>query len=212
VYPGLTANDASTIPLRRFLTQLGYTTSGWEQGFNLGPRQGVMEQAQAHIEQAHAASGRTISLIGWSLGGLYARELAKILPSKIRTVITLGTPFSAPPASTNAGWIYRLASGRDPDTEHANLSLADAPGVPTTSVYSRSDGVVAWQGSVQAPSDHNPQTENIEVSASHIGMGMNPSAWWVLADRLAQAEGAWKPFNRDALLKRMLYPNPARPE
>jgi hypothetical protein len=211
VYPGLTANDLSTAPLRRFLNQLGYTTSGWEQGFNLGPRHGVLEQAQARIEHAYARSGRTISLIGWSLGGLYARELAKILPNKIRTVITLGTPFSAPPTSTNAAWVYRLASGRDPHAEHANLRLADAPSVPTTSVYSRSDGIVAWQSSVQAPSPLNPHTENIEVSASHIGIGMNPSAWWVVADRLAQAEGVWAPFSRNALLKRMLYPNPVRP-
>ena len=102
VFPGLSASDASTVPLRRYLDSLGYTTRGWEQGFNFGPRAGVMEAAVRGIGEACEASGGKVSLIGWSLGGVYARELAKALPDQVRGVITLGSPFAAHPRSTNA--------------------------------------------------------------------------------------------------------------
>jgi pimeloyl-ACP methyl ester carboxylesterase len=212
VVPGLGANDTSTAPLLRYLQSLGYAVQGWGQGFNFGPRAGVVESAQRGIEQACEASGGKVSVIGWSLGGVYARELAKAMPDKVRSVITLGSPFAAHPKSTNAWRIYELASGRDAEREHhENRELHVAPPAPTTSIYSRSDGIVAWQGSVQKP-DHG-QVENIEVIASHIGIGLNPSAWWAVADRLAQPEGRWQPFDRFGLLglKGLLYPDPHRP-
>jgi pimeloyl-ACP methyl ester carboxylesterase len=210
VFPGLSANDTSTIPLRRYLASLGYGTQGWDQGFNFGPRAGVLESARRTLQDACEASGRKVSLIGWSLGGVYARELAKELPDLVRCVITLGSPFAGGPRSTNAWRIYELTSGRDITREHEQFELRKAPPVPTTSIYSRSDGIVAWQGSIQGP-DHG-EVENIEVVASHIGIGMNPSSWWAVADRLSQAEGAWKPFDRFGLygLKGLIYPDPHR--
>jgi pimeloyl-ACP methyl ester carboxylesterase len=210
VFPGLSASDASTVPLRRYLDTRGYETQGWNQGFNFGPRAGVLESAKRSLQQAVDATGRKVSLIGWSLGGVYARELAKELPECVRGVITLGSPFAGHPKSTNAWRIYELTSGRDIEREHDSYELPKAPPVPTTSVYSRSDGIVAWQGSIQQP-DHG-QTENIEVIASHIGIGLNPSAWWAVADRLAQPEGEWKPFDRFGLygLKGLVYPDPHR--
>jgi pimeloyl-ACP methyl ester carboxylesterase len=213
VFPGLSASDASTIPLRRYIGSLGYETEGWSQGFNFGPRAGVLETAKRGLAQACERSGRKVSLIGWSLGGVYARELAKEMPKHVRSVTTLGSPFAGPPKSTNAWRIYELTSGRDISREVQNYELAEAPPVPTTSLYSRSDGIVAWQGSVQRPSAQNPSTENIEVIASHIGIGVNPSAWWAVADRLAQPEGHWRPFDRTGLfgLKSFIYPDPARP-
>ncbi len=210
VFPGLSASDASTVPLRRYLDSLGYATDGWNQGFNFGPRAGVLERAQRDIRQACDASGGKVSLIGWSLGGVYARELAKTMPDHVRCVQTLGTPFAGHPKSTNAWRIYELTSGRDIDREHAQFDLPTAPPVPTSSIYSRSDGIVAWQGSIQRH-DH-PEVENIEVVASHIGIGLNPSAWYAVADRLAQPEGGWKPFDRFGLLglKGLIYPDPHR--
>jgi pimeloyl-ACP methyl ester carboxylesterase len=212
VFPGLSAHDATTIPLRRYLSNLGYATHGWGQGFNLGPRAGVLDAAKAHVREVFAQSQRKVSLLGWSLGGVYARELAKELPDEVRCVITLGTPFAAGPQSTNAWRLYELASGRDIARESARYTLPAAPPCPTTSVFSRSDGIVAWQGSLQAPSPTNPHTENVEVVASHFGIGLNPSAWWTVADRLAQAEGRWQAFQRPALLglKNLLFPDPER--
>lgn len=211
VFPGLSANDATTVPLRGYLGMLGYRTEGWNQGFNFGLRAGVLTEARRSLMQANDASGRKVSLIGWSLGGVYARELAKEMPDRVRSVITLGSPFSSHPKSTNAWRVYELTSGRKVMDEHeANRDLPNAPPVPTTSIYSRTDGIVAWQGSIQKP-DHG-QTENIEVIASHIGMGLNPSAWWAVADRLAQPEGDWKPFDRFGLMgfKELIYPDPHR--
>ena len=211
VFPGLSASDGSTMPLRRYLDSLGYRSSGWEQGFNFGPRAGVLDAARAQVKRAFKESGRKLSLIGWSLGGVYARELAKELPHMVRGVITLGTPFAGSHRSTNAWRIYELTSGRKLAREAENYDLPSAPPVPTSSIYSRSDGIVAWQGSVQKPSRNKPQTENIEVIASHIGLGVNPSTWWAVADRLAQPEGSWQAFERKGTFWHgLIYPDPAR--
>ncbi len=210
VFPGLSASDASTAPLRTYLERLGYEVSGWNQGFNFGPRAGVMKTVKWQIEQSVATSGRRVSLIGWSLGGIYARELAKEMPDHVRSVITLGTPFAGSHKSTNAWRLYEITSGRDADRESARYDLPAAPPVPTTSLYSRSDGIVAWQASLQAPCSINLKTENIEVLASHIGLGLNPSAWWAVADRLAQPEGQWKHFERKAGLHGIIFPDPRR--
>ena len=212
VFPGLSANDASTIPLRHYLHSLNYLPWGWELGFNFGPRAGVLEEARDNLARTCDKTGRKVSLIGWSLGGVYARELAKEMPDMVRTVITLGTPFAGSHKATNAWRIYELTSGRSVERESASYDLPAAPPVPTTSIYSRSDGVVAWQASVQAAGRGGAQSENIEVLASHIGLGVNPSAWWAVADRLSQPEGKWKPFVREGKgrLHDLIYPDPQR--
>ena len=151
VFPGLSANDISTAPLRRYLQLLNYLACGWDQGFNFGPRPGVLEEAKNQVIRTFASTGRKVSLIGWSLGGIYARELAKELPDMVRGVITLGTPFAGSHKSTNAWRLYELASGRSVTRETASYNLPVAPPVPTTSIFSRTDGVVAWQGSLQSP-------------------------------------------------------------
>lgn len=212
VFPGLSANDVSTAPLRRYLRSLNHMPWGWDQGFNFGPRPGVLDEARDNLVRTFEAAGRKVSLVGWSLGGVYAREMAKELPHMVRGVITLGTPFAGSHKATNAWRIYQLASGRNVEHEAASYDLPTAPPVPTTSIYSRTDGVVAWQGSVQSPSKLNPRTENIEIMASHVGLGFNPSAWWAVADRLAQPEGDWKPFLREdrGRVHGLIYPNPKR--
>jgi pimeloyl-ACP methyl ester carboxylesterase len=210
VFPGLSASDASTLPLRGYLSNLGYGVSGWNQGYNFGPRAGTLQTAKRQVEEACAHTGETVSLVGWSLGGIYARELAKELPGCVRTVVTLGTPFSGSHKSTNAWRLYELTRGREVHHELAMLDLKTAPPMPTTSIYSRSDGVVAWQASIQAPCPNNACTENVEVFASHLGLGLNPSAWWALADRLAQPQGQWSPFERRTALQRLVFPNPNR--
>jgi len=210
VFPGLSASDASTAPLRGYLRALGYQPSGWDQGFNFGPRAGVLKTAQWQVEQMAQTTGRKVSLIGWSLGGIYARELAKAIPEHVRSVITLGTPFSGSHKSTNAWRLYELISGREIERETAHYDLPTAPQAPTTSVFSRSDGIVAWQASLQAARHGTPHTENIEVVASHAGLGLNPSAWWAMADRLSQPEGRWKPFERKRGLHGIIFPDPHR--
>ena len=212
VLPGLVASDMSTKLLRRYLEGRGYDAHGWGLGRNFGPREGIEDGMIAKLEALHAESGRKVSLIGWSLGGVYARELAKELPDLVRGVITLGSPFAGHPKSTNAWRVYELTSGREIEREHEQFDLPAAPPVPTTSIFSRTDGIVAWQGSIQEHTPGHPNTENIEVVASHIGLGVNPSAWWAVADRLAQPEDHWRPFDRTGLygLKSLIYPDPHR--
>src|SRR5271167_789775 len=111
VLPGLAAGDASTALMRRFLRSRGYATSGWGQGLNLGLREGVLDRAHDRLCKLWIEHGRSVSLVGWSLGGLYARELAKRSPEIVRLVITLGSPFTGHPRQTNAWRIYEFASG-----------------------------------------------------------------------------------------------------
>src|SRR5262249_23398285 len=138
VFPGLIASDMSTRPLRAFLRNRGYEVRGWEQGRNLGLRPGVQGGMTDLLEEMNDTSGRKVSLIGWGLGGLYARQLAKMMPERVRSVITLGSPFAGSPKSTNAWRIYEIASGRRADEEDARFggSLSAPPPVPTTAIFS----------------------------------------------------------------------------
>jgi len=192
VFPGMGASDLTTLPLRRFLHRLGYVTQAWGQGFNFGPRPGVIERAGADLQSLADRHGRPVSLIGWSLGGIYARELAKRHPAASRCVVTLGTPFTGDPKATNAWRIYEFLTGTKVDNAKLMAGIGEAPPLPTTSIYSRSDGIVSWRCSVNEP---GPLVENIEVQSSHVGMGLNPLALYAVADRLAQPIDQWRTFD-----------------
>jgi pimeloyl-ACP methyl ester carboxylesterase len=191
VFPGLAAADFTTWPLRLFLEGRGYKTYPWYQGFNLGPREGVLQGCIDQARDIVQRHGEPVSLIGWSLGGVYAREVAKALDDDARCVITLGTPFTGHPRATNAWRVYEFLSGNPAHDPDVAAQVRRPPPVPTTSIYSRTDGIVAWQCSVN---ESGPLTENIEVHASHVGMGMNPLALYAIADRLAQDPARWRPF------------------
>ena len=173
VFPGMGANDATTLPLRSFLDRLGYRTQAWGQGFNVGPRDGVLQRCAADVRALAEQHGQPVSLVGWSLGGIYAREMAKEMPEHTRSVITLGTPFTGHPRATNAWRLFEMLSGQSAHDPALMARLRTPPPVPTTSIYSRTDGIVSWQCSLN---EVGPMTENIEVHASHTGMGMNPLA------------------------------------
>jgi len=208
VLPGLVASDMSTKLLRRYLEGRGYDAHGWGLGRNFGPREGIEDGMIAKLEALHAESGRKVSLIGWSLGGVYARLLAARHPQWVRSVVTLGSPFTGSARGTNAWRIYEGVSGQSSEDPRRMKQVRPTPPVPTTSIFSRSDGVVAWRCSVEEP---GPQSENIEVIASHLGLGAHPAVLYALADRLAQPEGQWKPFDR-RLWGPLVYPDPGRPE
>jgi pimeloyl-ACP methyl ester carboxylesterase len=193
VFPGLAASDLTTLPLRAFLLERGYDAHGWSQRFNFGPRAGVLDAVLARVKRVRRESGRKVSLVGWSLGGVFAREVAKLVPGDVRSVITLGSPFTGSPKANNAWRFYELVSGHRLDDEETMARVREAPPVPTTSIFSRTDGIVAWQCCLQAAS---ARSESIEVPASHLGIGMNAAAWYAVADRLAQRDGKWRPFHR----------------
>ncbi len=179
VLPGLAATDGSTIPLRGVLRALGYDAHGWSLGRNTGPDEETVRGMVERVEELWGASGRRpVSLIGWSLGGVYARGLARRHPDRVRQVITLGSPF------------------RPIEAERGD----DTPPVPTTAVFSRTDAVVPWLAAIEQP---GPARESVEVRGSHLGLGHNPAVVVVVADRLAQAPGAdaWQPFRPPRVLQ-----------
>jgi pimeloyl-ACP methyl ester carboxylesterase len=195
VLPGFLAGPESTVFLRQHLRKLGYRTHDWRHGRNLGMRPGMAEALRDLLLELHDRYGRRISLVGWSAGGVYAREMARALPDHTRGVVTLGSPFRGHPASTRAWAAYRLLNRSEFTDElfsdEACARRAEPLSVPTTCVYSRTDGIVAWECCVSEPA---PLTENVEVTGSHLGYGHHLETLRVIADRLAQPEGSWVPY------------------
>jgi hypothetical protein len=193
--PGFLASDLSMAPMRRYLKELGYDTYGWQMGRNTGGVTRMRAALRDRLAEIHAATGRKVSLVGWSLGGIYARDLALRAPDMVRYVVSLGSPFSGDVRATNATRLYEAMSGETvgEDSELRKAIAGDLP-MPTTSIYSRTDGIVNWRTCLLRPS---ATAENIEVHlASHVGLGVNPAALWAVADRLAQAEGQFEQFLR----------------
>lgn len=193
--PGFLASDLSMAPMRRYLKELGYDARGWNMGRNLGGisnRRGALRDL---LKRVHDTSGRKVSIVGWSLGGVYARDLASQMPELVRSIITLGSPFADDIRATNATRLYELLSGEGvDDIPEVRAAIAGDMPVPATSIYSRTDGIVNWRTSRLRPS---ATAENIEVHfASHLGLGVNPAALWAVADRLAQPEGEFRHFDR----------------
>lgn len=198
VLPGLAAGDGSTRLLRSFLRAQGWEAHAWCQGLNLGPRPGVLETSLDHVQRLHAESGRRVSLVGWSLGGVYARELAKRLPEAVRQVVTLGSPVTDQVHASNARRLYEFVSGPRAYAPELMARLNEPVPVPCTSIYSRTDGIVDWRASLQP---EGPEAQNIRVPASHVGMGMNPVVLRLLAERLSQPEEGWQPRQGSCVYK-----------
>lgn len=196
IFPGLATNGTVTRPLQSFCERLGYRCFDWGQGLNTGPKgeiDGWLDALAQDVQERTCGHEAPISLVGWSLGGIYAREVAKRLRSRVRQVVTIGTPFAGAAEHTNVGLVYRLLNGSMPPDDPALLErLRTAPPVPATSIYSRSDGVVAWQACMDAR--RTGLSESIEIEGSHCGMPWNPSVLRVVADRLAQPLHAWRPY------------------
>jgi hypothetical protein len=212
VYPGLGAGALTTSQLRTHLKQCAFTVHDWELGVNTGP-EGLfddwLQPLAERVRSLHALHGRKVSLVGWSLGGVYARELAKCAPQSVRQVITLATPFGSLGGANHAGTIFKLMGGDASQlTREMQERLRARPPVPTTSIYSRSDGVVCWRGCLEP---RGANVENIAVEASHLGMPTHPEVLRIIADRLAQPEGTWRPYRRArAAIKRATAPSRSR--
>jgi pimeloyl-ACP methyl ester carboxylesterase len=201
VLPGLGATDRSTIAIRGYLRFLGYQATGWNRGRNIRPAGADLPAVARQIRSLRETTEMPVTLVGWSRGGIIAREAARLAPDAARMVVTLGSPFAAPAAS-NVGAVWRRLTGEafPAQTQEQMRALAAPLPIPSTSIYSRSDGVVAWRACQQT---EGPQSENVEVRGSHIGLGFNPATLWVIADRLAQPLGAWAPFRPSPVVARL---------
>ena len=208
VLPGLGATDSWTATLRAVLRRLGYRTYGWGLGRNIGPTPRAVHGMRARLDQLTNRFGQPVSLIGRSLGGIYARQLARRTVHAVRQVITLGTPIRlARKQQSHARRLFRDDSHWHIETWDLPLEHGEGPPpVPTTSIYSPLDGIIAWRTCLN---ERGPQAENIAVTASHLGLGHHPAVIWAVADRLAQPAGQWAPFRPPPLL-RPAYPLPER--
>ena len=208
VLPGFMASDKSTRFLRKFLEKHNYTPIAWELGRNRGEVE-TLDLLFLKLEEIYKNHGRKISIIGWSLGGVIARQLAKGKPHLIRQVITLGAPFRNLTAPNNASWLYNLISGgkRVVDLDSALLNDIPKPApVPTTAIYSKEDGVVAWEACMEE--NETAIHQNIQVRGSHFGLGVNTAVLKIIADRLLLDEDNWAYFQPPSFMDDVfLYPS-----
>jgi hypothetical protein len=195
VLPAFLTNDGRTRHLRRFLASLGYEVYGWGEGMNWGPTDHAMAAIERRLKEIRRGHGRRVTLVGHSLGGVLARDLAKKMSADVRQLVMLGSPAQLPTA-TSLAMIFRLLSrfhrsAHGFDVEEVNRPPPDS--VPVTSIYTRDDGIVAWETCLEQP---GPQRESVEVRGDHSTLPSNPHALAILADRLAQPEGVWRPYRR----------------
>jgi pimeloyl-ACP methyl ester carboxylesterase len=193
VVPPFGVGDLFTAVLRTYLSRLGYAVYRWARREILALHR-LSTVAVPRLRDVHASSGGPISLVGHSLGGIYAREIARTAPEHVRGVVTIGSPFGGDLKSNYVWPMYEIVTG----TRISSLPpefvdrMSEPLPVPTTAIYSRTDGVASWRTCVDRTA---PQTENVRVRGSHIGLLHNPLVLHVVADRLAQPVNGWQPFD-----------------
>lgn len=183
--PGFGADERLMRPLRTALSRLGYDAKDWGLGRNLGMRSTIRTALAERLASMASSSGRKVSIIGWSLGGVFARELARATPERVRGVITLGSPINRRPDANNMMTLVRLANGgRAPRIDREGFERRRiAPPVPCTAIYSRGDGIVAWEACMEEPASN---TRNVEVRGSHFGLVVNLEVLAVIARVLSE--------------------------
>lgn len=215
VLPGFISGDEATLPLRWAIRGQGYHVHAWRLGTNIGPTPRALDGIRRRLTSLHEQHDRRVSVVGWSLGGIYARFLAREMPDLVRQVITLGSPYRIVEHDRGGPVraLYNQMRGLH-STEADFLRVAEQArpplSVPATSIYTRNDGVAAWQHCIDVTGDGapNPRSENIEVLGSHVGLGFNPAVLAAVLDRLGRREDDWEPF-RPPLAMRPWYPPPA---
>jgi pimeloyl-ACP methyl ester carboxylesterase len=208
VIPGFMAGDRSTAALRAVIRSNGYWTHAWRLGRNLGPTPEAVDGLRDRLLELHARHGRRVTLVGQSLGGIFARNLAREHPHSIRQVITLSSPFRLrADDETSLSWVAERLGFRPPASPEWQVLEEDRPPltVPATAIYTRTDGIVRYYMCIEA---EGPFRENIEVRGSHSGLAYNPATLIAILDRLAQPENDWRPF-RPPPGTRTLFPQPA---
>jgi len=208
VLPGFTASDGSTLALRSILERLGHRPVAWGLGYNMGPTREVLDGVDSLVRRLHDEDGRTVQLVGWSLGGVFARHVAARRPEMVRRVITLGSPYRITRAQSRAaGWMYDAYAPHRATPGVWRGGAASRPlRMPTTSIYSPSDGVVSRASCTET---ETALAENVAVHGSHNGLGHNPLAMYVVADRLALPAGTLPRFEAPRAVRAFFDPGPA---
>ena len=194
ILPGFATSDRATAPLRAALRRAGFQAHGWELGANLGSSSQTVERTTTHVRSLCERSGQPVSIIGHSAGGMLGRAIARRSPEVVRQVITVGSPFRF-----RRGDRSTLSAIAELVADPSSRPLSKRPReehrpplpVPTTAIYSRTDGIVDWRSCIEAVGE---QRENVEVRSSHGGLMHHPAVLVVILDRLAQRPGHWVKF------------------
>ncbi|MGK2926753.1 MAG: esterase/lipase family protein [Lysobacterales bacterium] len=182
--PGYGAGDASMYPLFRYLQWLGYDVHHWGLGRNRGKVGQYVRKLAARLDELRADhDGSRVTLIGWSLGGVIVREIARDHPQLVREVITLGTPIIGGPKYTRVAALFARRENVDLDQLERLIHERNMRPItcPLTCIYSKTDGVVAWRASID---EYNPHARNLQVAGSHLGLAFNPLVWRIIARTL----------------------------
>jgi hypothetical protein len=207
VLPGFATSDRATAPLRAALRRVGFQAHGWELGSNLGSSSQTVERTTTHLRSLCERSGQPVSIVGHSAGGMLGRAMARRSPELVRQVITVGSPFRFRRGDRSTfSAIAELV--RDPNARPLSKRPREEHrpplSVPTTAIYSRTDGIVDWRSCIEAAGERR---ENVEVRSSHAGLMHHPAVLIVILDRLSQRPGQWAPFVPPPVL-RGLFPRP----
>jgi pimeloyl-ACP methyl ester carboxylesterase len=181
--PGFLAGDISMAQMRANLRAAGFRAHGWRMGINRGARADILDRLDARVTEIAAREGRPPALVGWSLGGIYAREYAKRFPERVHSVVTMGTPFSGSRRANNAWRLYRIVAGHDVEDPPIMLHDAPKPAVPTYALWSRHDGVVA-PDSARGLAEESDAA--IECDCVHLAFAFVPQVTAVVIDCLTR--------------------------
>ena len=213
IAPAFMLADGGSVYLRRYLNKMGFAAYGWKQGRNSGIDSRKLDGLRRLVEELAEQHQQPVSLVGWSLGGVYMRTIAALHPELVRQVITLGSPFNAPTMDANAVSASVLRLYEMVNTGGANdpmLDLKDRwqapPTVPSSAIFSEGDGIAHWHYCVDKPSEN---TENIRVRGSHLGLTHNASVFYALINRLTQKENEWQPMDVNSIKHRAFFGSPS---
>lgn len=181
--PGYQSPEIAMRPLAIYLNAIGYRAETWGLGVNTGNVDGLAESFGARLVEISEVRREPITVIGWSLGGVIARETARLNQDHVREIVTLGTPLIGGPKYTSVGAVFARQNGIDLDEFEKYVHEINSLGLPQpiTSIYSKSDGVVGWKAAIDV---YNPQARNIEIRSTHFGLGTNSRAWKIIAETL----------------------------
>ena len=184
VFPGFLASDRSTVRLRQTLELAGYTAYGWGHGINLGLKKGLFDRMTEAVVGLAEETNQRIALVGWSLGGVYARELAKVAPDAVHHVVTLGSPFSGDPRHNRIWRFYELIARHPVDKPPIDVRLHEKPPVPTTALWSRRDGVIPGNC---ARGNAGEADRAIELDCRHMDFASDSRSLRTILQTLARA-------------------------
>ena len=169
VIPGFIANDRTTMELRRALAEGGWRAHPWDNGWNMGATADMVDRLRGRLDQIHE---EPILVVGWSLGGVFARELARQHPDRVKAVVTLGSPFSGDPHLNNVWQLYEWVAGHKVD-EPPIPRITDKPPVPSLAIWSRNDGIISVRA---ARGLAHESDRTVELSCNHMAFGVSRSA------------------------------------